>query len=216
MGGSDDRPGRHRANPDAVVRAAAHAGQRISRRAHLHRPRRRVRQRPDRQRHLLRDRLSERQVGGGAGARLADTGVHRRHGARRHTSSPAASITSWRTRCAGRWPSRPSRWAIIGFVPASVPHSYVTVPISFLAAIQIGLFRNIGDLAYLPVATTGNMMRFMESGYDAFVEKHAESRRAFGVYGALIVAFAWVPLSAPSQAWPGECTRSGCPPDSSQ
>ena len=43
-------------------------------------------------------------------------------------------------------------------------HSYVTVPISFLAAMQIGLFRNIGDLAYLPVATTGNMMRFMESG----------------------------------------------------
>ena len=76
---------------------------------------------------------------------------------------------------------------IIGFVPASVPHSYVTVPISFLAAMQIGLFRNIGDLAYLPVATTGNMMRFMESGYDAFVEKHAESRRACGVYGALIV-----------------------------
>ena len=56
--------------------------------------------------------------------------------------------------------------AIIGFVPASVPHTYVTVPISFLAAVQIGLFRNVGDLAYLPVATTGNLMRFMESAYD--------------------------------------------------
>jgi uncharacterized membrane protein YoaK (UPF0700 family) len=92
---------------------------------------------------------------------------------------------------------------IIGFVPASVPHSYVTVPISFLAAMQIGLFRSIGDLAYLPVATTGNMMRFMESGYDAFVEKHAESRRACGVYGALIVAFAIGALagSVASLAW---------------
>ena len=92
---------------------------------------------------------------------------------------------------------------IIGFVPASVPHSYVTVPISFLAAMQIGLFRNIGDLAYLPVATTGNMMRFMESGYDAFVEKHAESRRACGVYGALIAAFAIGALigSVASLAW---------------
>ncbi|MCV7298699.1 DUF1275 domain-containing protein [Mycobacterium barrassiae] len=78
---------------------------------------------------------------------------------------------------------------IIGFIPASVPHSYVTVPISFLAAMQIGLFRNIGDLAYLPVATTGNLMRFMESGYDAFVGKSDESRRAFSVYGALIVVF---------------------------
>ena len=80
--------------------------------------------------------------------------------------------------------------AIIGFVPASVPHSYVTVPISFLAAMQIGLFRNIGELVYLPVATTGNLMRFVEAGYDGFVEKRAESRRAFGVYGALILAFA--------------------------
>jgi uncharacterized membrane protein YoaK (UPF0700 family) len=80
--------------------------------------------------------------------------------------------------------------AIIGFVPASVPHSYVTVPISFLAAVQIGLFRNIGDLLYMPVATTGNLMRFVEAGYDGFVERNAASRRACGVYGALIAAFA--------------------------
>jgi uncharacterized membrane protein YoaK (UPF0700 family) len=93
--------------------------------------------------------------------------------------------------------------AIIGFVPASVPHSYVTVPISFLAAVQIGLFRNIGDLVYLPVATTGNLMRFVEAGYDGFVEKHAPSRRAFGVYGALIAAFASGALigAIASRAW---------------
>ena len=79
--------------------------------------------------------------------------------------------------------------AIIGFVPASVAHTYVTVPISLLAAVQIGLFRNVGDLAYLPVATTGNMMRFMESAYDGFVEKRSASRRAVLVYGTLILAF---------------------------
>lgn len=80
--------------------------------------------------------------------------------------------------------------AIIGFVPASVDHNFVTVPISFLAAVQIGLFRNIGDLAYLPVATTGNLMRFMESAYDGLVEKRAEARRPLAVYGTLILAFA--------------------------
>jgi uncharacterized membrane protein YoaK (UPF0700 family) len=80
--------------------------------------------------------------------------------------------------------------AIIGFVPASVDHNFVTVPISFLAAVQIGLFRNIGDLAYLPVATTGNLMRFMESAYDALVEKKTAAHRAMAVYGTLIVAFA--------------------------
>jgi len=53
-----------------------------------------------------------------------------------------------------------------------------------------GLFRNIGDLAYLPVATTGNLMRFMESVYDGAVEKRAEARRPTAVYGILILAFA--------------------------
>jgi uncharacterized membrane protein YoaK (UPF0700 family) len=80
--------------------------------------------------------------------------------------------------------------AAIGFVPSSVDHNFVTVPISFLAAVQIGLFRKIGDLAYLPVATTGNLMRFMESAYDGLVEKRADARRAVVVYGTLIVAFA--------------------------
>ena len=79
---------------------------------------------------------------------------------------------------------------VIGFVPASVDHNFVTVPISFLAAVQIGLFRKIGDLAYLPVATTGNLMRFLESAYDSRVDKRAEARRPIAVYGTLIVAFA--------------------------
>ena len=34
--------------------------------------------------------------------------------------------------------------AAIGFVPTSVPPSVVTIPISFLAANQMGLFRNVG------------------------------------------------------------------------
>jgi uncharacterized membrane protein YoaK (UPF0700 family) len=121
----------------------------------------------------------------------------------------AAHIKSGR---AERFVARPLVWtmaiqavalAIIGFVPASVPHSYVTVPISFLAAMQIGLFRNIGELVYLPVATTGNLMRFVEAGYDGIVDKNAASRRAFGVYGALILAFASGALigAIASRAW---------------
>ncbi|TRW88758.1 DUF1275 domain-containing protein [Mycolicibacterium sp. 018/SC-01/001] len=82
-----------------------------------------------------------------------------------------------------------SALAVIGFVPASAPHNYVTIPISFLAAMQMGLFRKVGDLAYLPVATTGNLMRFMEATYDGFVDRKPEQRRASGVYGALIAAF---------------------------
>lgn len=98
-----------------------------------------------------------------------------------------------------RYLKHPMRWTmllqaivlfIIGFVPTSVAHSYVTVPISFVAAMQIGLFRNIGDFVYLPVATTGNLMRLVEAGYTGFVDHDATSRRAFGTYAALTVVFA--------------------------
>ena len=78
----------------------------------------------------------------------------------------------------------------VGFVPSSVPHSYVTVPIAFLAATQIGLFRSVGDLGYLPVATTGNQLRFVETGYAALMDRSGDSLRAFGVYGCLILSFA--------------------------
>lgn len=78
---------------------------------------------------------------------------------------------------------------VIGFVPASVSHSYVTVPIAFVAAVQIGLFRSIGALVYLPVATTGNLMRVVEAGYDTFVAKRDAARRAFTVYATITVTF---------------------------
>jgi uncharacterized membrane protein YoaK (UPF0700 family) len=121
----------------------------------------------------------------------------------------ASHIKSGRTR---KLVAHPLRWAMavqvaalvaIGFVPVSVAHAYVTVPIAFLAAVQMGLFRNIGDLAYLPVATTGNLMRFVESAFDGFVDRSAASRRACGIYGTLIVGFAGGALigAFASRAW---------------
>ena len=92
---------------------------------------------------------------------------------------------------------------VIGFVPATVAHSYVVVPIAFLAAMQIGLFRTIGDLAYMPVATTGNLLRFVEMGYEGLTEKSPAAWRACSVYGTLIVAFAGGALvgAFSSRAW---------------
>jgi uncharacterized membrane protein YoaK (UPF0700 family) len=98
-----------------------------------------------------------------------------------------------------RWVHHPLPWTMgiqaavlagFGFSPATWPPSYITVPISFLAGTQIGLFRSVEDLTYMPVATTGNLMRIIEAGYDVFVEKDRESRHAFGVYATLIGAFA--------------------------
>jgi len=78
----------------------------------------------------------------------------------------------------------------VGFLPVMLPRSLVVVPISFLGGIQIGLFRSIGDLVYMPLATTGNLMRVVEAGYDFFVEKNSSSRRVFMVYAGVIGAFA--------------------------
>lgn len=61
----------------------------------------------------------------------------------------------------------------IGFVPSTIPHSFVTVPIAFLAATQIGLFRAVGDLGYLPVATTGTTRRLAETAYSALLDRKA-------------------------------------------
>jgi uncharacterized membrane protein YoaK (UPF0700 family) len=93
----------------------------------------------------------------------------------------------------------PMRWtmgiqavafATVGFVPTTVPNSFVTIPISFLAAMQFTLFRSIGDLTYIAVATTGNLMRVMEAGYAVVVDKNDAARLAFRVYGALTATFA--------------------------
>lgn len=92
----------------------------------------------------------------------------------------------------------PLRWTMViqaavlaglGFLP-TLPHSLVVVPISFLGGMQMRLFRSVGDLAYMPLATTGNLMRLVETGYDYVVEKNRASRRAFTVYAGLSGAFA--------------------------
>jgi uncharacterized membrane protein YoaK (UPF0700 family) len=66
----------------------------------------------------------------------------------------------------------------------------VNIPISYLAAIQMGLFRLVGDLPYMPIATTGNLMRFIEAGYTGFIDHQSSSRKAFRIYGLLTVTFA--------------------------
>lgn len=97
-----------------------------------------------------------------------------------------------------RYLPHPLRWAmlvqaavlaVIGFVPASVPNSYVTVPISFVAAMQIGLFRTVGDLVYMPVATTGNLMRLVEAGYTGLADHDRPARQASRIYAVLTVFF---------------------------
>lgn len=100
---------------------------------------------------------------------------------------------------AARAIAHPIRWAMVGqivvlvavgFVPLSVNNAVVTVPVAFVAAIQIGLFRTVGSLSYIAIATTGNLMRFTEAMYAGFVDRNRESRRSAAVYAGIISSFA--------------------------
>lgn len=119
----------------------------------------------------------------------------------------AARIEAGHTRLA-----HPLRWAvgaqvvaliIIGFLPASTPHGFITVPIAFLGAVQIGLFRTVGDLTYMPAATTGNLMRFVQQIYDALTRRSSPAWQAARIYGALISSFAGGAVAGAftTQAW---------------
>lgn len=95
--------------------------------------------------------------------------------------------------------TRPLRWAtglqavilvIVGFLPAGVHAAAVTVPIAFVAALQMGLYRTIGDLTYMSIATTGNLMRLTEAWFRGFVDHDPVARRHTAVYAAICAAFA--------------------------
>jgi uncharacterized membrane protein YoaK (UPF0700 family) len=79
---------------------------------------------------------------------------------------------------------------VVGFVPATVSDVAVTVPISFVAAMQLGLFRRVRSLNYITIATTGNMMRLTEAGFAALVRRDRDGRAAVGIYSAIVASFA--------------------------
>ncbi|GAC69649.1 YoaK family protein [Gordonia soli] len=94
--------------------------------------------------------------------------------------------------------SHPIRWTmlaqavllvVVGFLPASWPPGIATVPIAFVAAMQFELFRTIGELPYMAIATTGNLARLVESGYTATIERDTASRRNFRIYIGVVGAF---------------------------
>ncbi|MCX6469420.1 MAG: YoaK family protein [Corynebacteriales bacterium] len=79
---------------------------------------------------------------------------------------------------------------VVAAVPAEWPNVVVTVPIAFVAAMQMELFRTIGGMPIITIATTGNLMRFVESVHALLTQRDAESRRRCALYSAVVAAFA--------------------------
>ncbi|WP_348769857.1 DUF1275 family protein [Rhodococcus sp. PAMC28707] len=79
--------------------------------------------------------------------------------------------------------------ATIGFLPDTVPNSFVTVPISFVAAVQVTTFRALVDSAYNTTMTTGNLRSLSQ----ALFHRIANGNKAAGTrainFGSVILGF---------------------------
>lgn len=78
---------------------------------------------------------------------------------------------------------------IIGFVPTTVPNSFVTVTISFVSSVQISTFRKLHDYPYSTTMSTGNLYSASQAAYIAVVNKDRKSAlKALG-YFTIIFSF---------------------------
>jgi uncharacterized membrane protein YoaK (UPF0700 family) len=64
---------------------------------------------------------------------------------------------------------------IIGFLPSTVPDSFVNVIISFVSSVQISTFRKLVDSPYSTTMTTGNLRSASYQAYIAITKKDRES-----------------------------------------
>ncbi len=79
--------------------------------------------------------------------------------------------------------------AIIGFLPDTVPNAFVTVPISFVAAVQVTTFRVLVASAYNTTMTTGNLRSLSQALFHRITNGNkAAGTRAVNV-GSVILGF---------------------------
>lgn len=79
--------------------------------------------------------------------------------------------------------------AVVGFVPTSVPNAYVTVAISFVAALQVTTFRTLVDQAFSTTMTTGNLRSLSQATFHRIVDgDRAAGTRAVN-FGAVVGGF---------------------------
>jgi uncharacterized membrane protein YoaK (UPF0700 family) len=76
--------------------------------------------------------------------------------------------------------------ALIAVLPSTAPEDWVVLPLSAIAGLQLALFRNVSGVAFVSIATTGNLMRFAEA-FTAFALRHTRENLRPAVYTAAIV-----------------------------
>lgn len=78
---------------------------------------------------------------------------------------------------------------IIGFIPTTVSHAFVTIPISFVSSVQIASFGKLVDSPYSTTMCTGNLRSASQAAYKAFVKKDNNSAIKTARYSIVIFSF---------------------------
>lgn len=78
---------------------------------------------------------------------------------------------------------------IIGFIPNTVPSSFVTVIVSFVSSVQISSFRKLVDSPYCTTMSTGNLRSASRAAYIAVTQKDRESGICALRYFLIILSF---------------------------
>jgi uncharacterized membrane protein YoaK (UPF0700 family) len=78
---------------------------------------------------------------------------------------------------------------IIGFIPDTVPNSFVTVMVSFVSSVQISSFRKLVDSPYCTTMSTGNLRSASRAAYIAITQKDRESALRSIRFFTIILSF---------------------------
>ena len=78
---------------------------------------------------------------------------------------------------------------IVGFIPATMPHAFATLSISFVSSVQIASFSKLIDSPYSTTMCTGNLRTASQAAYRAFVKKDNSSTLKTTRYIIIIFSF---------------------------
>jgi uncharacterized membrane protein YoaK (UPF0700 family) len=78
---------------------------------------------------------------------------------------------------------------IIGFIPNTIPHIFVTSTIAFVSSVQISSFRRLVDSPYSTTMCTGNLRTASQSAYLAITKKDKEASARTIRYVVIIISF---------------------------
>ncbi|MGH7912599.1 MAG: YoaK family protein [Candidatus Dormibacteraceae bacterium] len=79
---------------------------------------------------------------------------------------------------------------VIGTLPTSTAMEAVVLPLSAIGGLQLALFRSAGGITFVSIATTGNLMRFIEAATAAFRRRSREQVRVMAFTALIVAAFA--------------------------